>query len=406
MAETKYLIIGNGVAAISALQEIRHADPSGSILLVYDEGEPFYYRASLSEWISGKNSDDMVAGRTPEFYENMKITQLHGRVERVDAEKHQAFLADGETIAYQKLLVATGAQANRFPVKGLGEVLVFRTLADARSLKERAMSCRRALIVGGGILGLELAGGLHLLGIEHVAIAHLGPFVGPPLLDEPAAEWLQERMRADRIVLYLEDTLDRVEGHMTYLRSGRTWECDTIIQAIGVTPVFPEVSGLLTGRGIRIDDHCRTNLPDVYAAGDCTERQVPGSDVWRTTRIWLDCSWQGNTVGRNMAGGDDSLEAKPFFNASVLYTFDYSYIGEPHGEEGEAYRWQGKDGYCKVRVVDGKFAGALKITDRHGAMAMREAVGLPVEADLATRMSHPDFQFNNVTGQDWDYLFY
>jgi NAD(P)H-nitrite reductase large subunit len=405
MTSVKYLIVGNGMAGITAAQEIRHADADGRILIVGDEGEPYYYRASLSEWMAGETTDEMLPGRTPAFYEVMRLEQMTGHVTRVDADRKQAYLEDGDPIVYQKLLIATGARANTFPIEGLDDIHVYRTIADVRKIRELVGCCGRALILGGGILGLELAGALHRMGIEHIAVVQRRGFTGGPLLDKPAAEWLQARMQGDGIDLFLSDTVERVAGQMAYLKSGRTWDLDVLIESVGITPAFPEVEGLNVGRGIQIDTYCRTNLPDVYAAGDCTETRAPGSDRWRTTRIWLDCARQGKTAGRNMAGSNEPLPRAPFFNASIIYTVFYAYIGEPHGEGGEVHIWQQGNGYRKVRVLDGRLAGALLLGQRHGNMALFKTIGQPV-AQFGASIAHPDFPFNELTGQDWDYLWY
>ena len=407
MAKNKYVIIGNGMAGITAVQEIRRADPQGHILLIGDEPEPYYYRAALSEWISGQTSDEMLPGRTGEFYDRMRIEQAQGHVTQVDPESKTIHLAEGGTLGYDKLLIATGARANVYPVAGLDEndILAFRTLDDARQIRERMGCCGRALIVGGGILGLELAGALHKMGIQHIAVVQRTPPVGKPLLDAPAAEWLQERMRADGVDLFISDTVERVEDRTAHFRSGQTWDFDVLVQAIGITPVFPEVPGLTAGQGIRIDERCRTNLPGIYAAGDCTETRIPGSERWLTTRIWLDCAYQGKTAGRNMAGRDATLPDQPFFNTSIIYTIFYTYVGEPHGVGGDVHIWQEEEGYRKVRVVDGRLAGALLLGERHGTMALYEAIHQSV-ARFGADIARPDFPFNDLTGQDWDYMFY
>lgn len=416
MYETNYLIIGNGVAGVTAAQEIRHADSQGRILMVSDEGEPYYYRASLSEWISGQNTAEALPGRTPGFYDLMRIEQMAAHVVRIEPDTRQAILADGRSIGYEKLLIATGARANVHPVEGLEETLTFRSLADARAIKARAESCERALIVGGGILGLELAGALKKLGVPHIAVVQRTPPLGKPLLDSQAAEWLQAYMEADGVDVFVGDIVERVAGHTAYLvESNRTWPFDVFVQAVGITPVFPEAPGLAIGKGIRIDEQCRTNLPHIYAAGDCTETHAPGTERegtprWKTTRIWLDCARQARVAGRNASSQNATLTTEPFFNASVIYTLFYAFIGEPHGE-GQVHIWQGGDvaagsrGYRKFRVVDGKLAGALLLGQRHGQLAIHRAIGQPV-AQFDVDIARPDFPWNDLTGRDWDYYFY
>lgn len=408
MAETTYLIIGNGMAGLSAAQAIRERDRDGRIVLIGDEGEPYYYRASLSEWISGDLTDATLTGRTPAFYDALRIEQVTGRVARIDSDARQAHLEDGRTLAYDKLLIATGARANVFPIAGLDAPLTFRTWADARAIKDRLGCCGRALIVGGGILGLELAGALHRMGIERIAIVQRSGFVGGPLLDADAAAWLMARyLTPDGVDVFVNDTVARVAGRTAHLQSGQTRDFDILVEAVGITPVFPETPGLEIGRGIRIDASGRTNLPDVYAAGDCTETQIPVADgtadrVWQTTRIWLDCARQGKVAGRNMAGDACTMPAQPFYNASVIYTAHYTYIGVPHGDKGESHIWQEGNGYRKLRVVDGRLAGALLLNARHGDMALFWAMGQPV-ADFGAEIARPDFPWNNVSGRDWDY---
>ena len=411
----EYLIVGNGMAGITAAQEIRHADPDGRIVLVGDEPLPYYYRASLSEWLSGALTDETLLGRTPAFYEHMRLEQVSGHVTRVEPQARRVHLDQAPPIQYHKLLIATGARANRFPVKGLAEPLVFRDWADVKRIQARMGGCGRALILGGGILGLELAGALHKMGHadghcpQHIAVVQRSGFVGKPLLDQPAAEWLQAKMRADGIELFLGDTVARVENQMAHFQSGRTWPFDLFVQTVGITPVFPDVPGLDTGRGIRIDARARTNLPDIYAAGDCTETQKPGTDRWETTRIWLDCARQGKIAGRNMAADrldtpTQTLRNEPFFNASIIYTVYYAYIGEPHGAGGQIHLWQAGNAYRKVRTLDGNLVGALFLGERHGSMALRAAVGRPVPADQ--NLAHPAVDWNAFSEPSWDYAFF
>lgn len=126
---------------------------------------------------------------------------------------------------------------------------------------------------------------------------HLLPHIGAPLLDRPAADWLLQRITADGVEVFLEDTVERVEAGRAHLRGGVVRPFDLLIQAVGITPVFPEIPGLTRGQGIRIDERCRTSLPHVHAAGDCTERLETETGRWLTTRFWLDGSRQGRTAG-------------------------------------------------------------------------------------------------------------
>lgn len=405
MTASRYLIIGNGVAGISAAQEIRGADPDGRITFVADEADPYYYRASLSEWISEDSDDSAIVARTPSFYESMRIETVKGTVTGVEPEAKVVQLEDHRQIPYDKLLIATGASANRIPIKGLDASLTYRTWQDARDIKARIGPDKRVLILGGGVLGLELAGGLVDIGITNIAIVQLLDFLGPPLLDQPAGEWLQRHIEADGLDIFLGDTVERVEDHVAHLRSGKSWTYDLFVQSIGVRARYPDITGLEVGRGIRIDEHGATNLPDVFAAGDCTETYKPNLDRWMGTRIWLDCARQGKVAGCSMTGVNASLTKFPFFNASIIYNRHYAYIGEPNADGGDIYVWENDTTYRKVRIVNGKLAGAMLMGDRRGIMAIYKAIGLPV-AEYGEALVRPDFPWNDLTGNDWDYLFY
>ena len=408
MNATRYLIIGNGVAGITAAEKIREVDGDGDITVIGDEGEPYYYRASLSEWISGDNTETMVYARTPAFYEEMGINVVDGLVTEVLPDAKQVRLESGATRPYDKLLIATGARANSFPIEGLDDeaILVYRTWDHARKIKAQVEHGGRILILGGGILGLELAGALVQMGIEEIAVVQLLDFMGGPVLDQPAGEWLHERMRDDGVDLFLSDTVERVEGNTAHFKSGKTWDFDLFAESVGIRQRYPEVPDLKTGRGIQIDTYAKTNLPDIYAAGDCTETYDPESDSWQSTRIWLDCARQGKVAACNMTGIDDNLTKYPFFNASIIYDVHYAYLGDPHGEEGEVFLWtSGEKAYRKVRVVEGNLVGALLLGNRHGLMPLYHAMGQPV-AEFGEAVVRPDFAWNDLTGRDWDYFFF
>jgi NAD(P)H-nitrite reductase large subunit len=233
--------------------------------------------------------------------------------------------------------------------------------------------------------------------------------VGKPILDQHAAEWLQRRMRADDLDLFLNDTVTHVTTEAgasptAHCKSGKTWAFDLFVQTVGILPRYPEVAGLKIGRGIQIDEHARTNLPNIYAAGDCTEIYDAATERWHPTRTWLDGARQGRVAGCGMTGRTASAASAPFFNASIIYDIFYAYIGAPHGA-GETYLWQEPGAYRKMHVVDGKLAGAMLMGQRHGMMALYKAIGQPV-AQYGDEIAAPEFPWNDLTGQDWDYDFY
>jgi NAD(P)H-nitrite reductase large subunit len=292
------------------------------------------------------------------------------------------------------------------PVEGLdsAEIITYRTLADAARIKTKLAGQPRVVIVGGGVLGLELAGGLQRIGIQNVTIIEYMGRVGRPILDETASEWLEGLIRDDGYQIFLNDTIARIDGQTATLKSGATVSFDLLVESVGITPVFPDIPGLETGKGIRVDAFGRTNLPDIVACGDCVETYDPETDRWNTTRVWRECAAQGRAAGASLAGGERPFHKKGFFNCSYMYNELYSYIGDPHGE-GDVYRYESERAFRKVRVLDGKLAGALLINDRRGSTPVFNALGLELD-NLTDNPANPDFDWNTLTGQNWDYRFF
>ncbi len=406
MSDPHYVIIGNGIAGLSAAEEARSANPDAKITLIVNEGLQTYYRASLTEWITGELNDQNLAARTPDFYQSMAINQITGTVLEVHPEEKTLSFQDGRQITYTALCIATGGTANRIMFDGLEESLVitYRDLADAKHIRSQLSQEKHILIMGGGVLGLELAAGFKRLGLEKVSIIEYNNQIARPIMDEPLSRWLESRIKEDGFDLYLQDSIVHVDGKTAHLKSGQVLDFDLLIQTVGITPCFPSVDQLEVGRGIRIDAHGQTNLPDIFACGDCTETFNTNSGKWQTTRIWLDCARQGRAAGASMAGKTKPYYKKALFNCSTIYLENYSYIGDPHGD-GIIYRYNNESTHRKVRLVDNKLAGAVLINDRRGTIPIFKCIGKAV-SEFGEAIAQPDFDWNTLSGEDWDYLFY
>lgn len=404
MTTKRLCVIGNGVAGISAIEEIRRHDKTSEIVIFSKENHPYYYRASLSEWISGKNSREMLTGRMDSFSSLMNVKEITGIVQTIDTED-QCVIAEDQKWHYDALLMATGATPRDPAITGNTYIPLYRDLSDAEYIKESLEDCSRLLIVGGGVLGLELAAAVNESYPCGITLVQHSGMVGRPILDRTSSEWVLDRMRDDGIDIFLNDSIRKAESGIAYLRSGREQPFDLIVAAIGVNPVVPPMEGLQTGNGILIDEHCRTNIPYVYAAGDCTQYLDPITGKWISSRTWLEASQQGITAGANMAGIERSYPIHSMYNASYIYKERYVLMGDPHGEGGTVYEWKQADGYRKIRVEAGRLVGALLINERSGHLAMFDAINQKSAVPEGC-LADPAFQWNLVNQHDWDYRWF
>ena len=400
----RFIIIGNGVAGISAIEEIRKHDKDSEILLFQGEKKPYYYRASLSEMITQKNTPAMLSGRTNDFYTNLNIIPIEDWVTKIDPDTQIVYTQNSQ-YNYDELLIATGAKARKIQLSGALDTFVYRNFSDTEQIIAALNTNKRLLIIGGGVLGLELAGAAREVPGTQIAIVQRSNQLGRPILDHPASDWLIQRMQSDGITIFLNDSVKRIEDHTAVLNSGQTWSCDLVVQAIGVEPIFPLVDNLTVGNGIQINANCQTNLPHIYAAGDCTETFHHTQGTWKASRIWLEAAQQGTTAGANMAGVTQSLPDKTFYNASYIYKDHYVIIGEPHGDEGEIHIWKEGNGFRKVRTKKGEILGAMLLNNRKGHLAIRDAINNNTVITKGN-LANPDIEWNFAAGKNWDYRFF
>jgi NADPH-dependent 2,4-dienoyl-CoA reductase/sulfur reductase-like enzyme len=400
----RYIIIGNGVAGISAIEEIRKFDKTGEILLFSKEAQPYYYRASLSEMITGKNTPAMLVGRTQDFYQQLQIKLIESIVIKIDPEQKIVYTQKKE-FSYDELLIATGAQARQIEIPGDQHPIVYRNFSDTKNIIDALKTRKHILIIGGGVLGLELSAALAELPETKLAIVQRSNQIGRPILDEASSNWLIQRMEADGTTLFLQDGVEKIENNIAYLKSGRTWKCDLVVAAIGVVPVFPAIEGLNIGLGIQINSNGQTNLPHIYAAGDCTEIFDHSKKAWTPSRIWLEAAQQGSIAGANMAGIDHTYPASTPYNASYIYKDRYVIIGEPHQEGDELHCWQEGEAYRKILIINHKVVGALLINNRKSHLAIRDAINDEVSVS-GDNLAQPAIDWNFIANRNWDYRFF
>ncbi len=327
----KYLIIGNSAAGIGAVEAIRQVDPLGSLAILSDEPVHTYSRALISFYLSGKVSKERMYYRPLEYYQSKNVHALLGRrAKEVDFERRRVKLEDGEEAGFEKLLIATGGRPIRPKMDGidLKGVHSFQSLADAEEVRVRLPGLKKAVIAGGGLIGLQAAEALVHLGRE-VTVVELMDRVLSPVLDAQASEII-EGLFAEKgavirtqagVAAILPDQNDSEKVGGIRLSTGEEVACDTVIIAVGVVPRTEIFTGsaLKINKGIVVNQKSETNLPGVYAAGDVVESYDLITETVRPLPIWPKAYQGGWIAGFNMAGkpaenpGDIAMNASHFF---------------------------------------------------------------------------------------------
>lgn len=274
-----YVIVGNGIAGITAAQRIRRANPAAEIHVLSAEAHHYYQRPLLWKLIAGEIQQDELIFRPPEWYARQNIqVHLNSVVTSLNTAEHFLTLQDGASLHYDALLLTTGGRPFVPPVNGAEQPGVFtlRTLDDARAIRAYAAGCRRAAIIGGGLLGLETARAMVSVGLEVAVLEVMGHLL-PRQLDAQGAAVLQNRLESLGIGIVTSASTEAILGNgqvnAVQLKDGRHIAADLAIISAGICSriELAQAAGIETQRGIVVDEQMRTSAPDVWAAGDAAE---------------------------------------------------------------------------------------------------------------------------------------
>ena len=368
----KYIIIGGGIAAFEGAVAAREARPEAEILLISRESVLPYRRPALSRMVAEELSDNQFYLKDADFFAARRIElKLGCTVSAIDPAARKITADDGE-YHYDKLLLAVGASAFIPPVPGADAngVRVLREFSDLealrRLLKEKQ---RRIAVIGGGLLGLELADALLRAGAT-VSVIESAPSLLPRQLDAEGAEFFARAIKAaGEIELYFGQGPDKIDATGVTLADGTRIDADPVLFSAGIRPnlQLAQEAGLQANRGIVVNDRMQTGDPDIYAAGDCAEFNG------RVFGLFLPARDMGAVAGTNLAGGDAVFQAAAQFPARLTAFGQKLFsVGEIGGDESAAEA--GKENFRKIFLRNGKIIGGILIGDLSQAAAMQSAV--------------------------------
>ena len=379
---TEYVVIGDGAAGTTAAQYARKRDPNGKITIFSDDPNAAYYRAALTNYLIGELREDQLFAVPPDFYARNRVERVLARVASIDTSGRRITLTSGGApVAYDKLCIAAGSAPNPppFPGNDLAGVMTMRTMQDARAFMEdlRSGRVRRAVVIGGGPLALEWAQGLRARGAEVIYVLRGREFMGG-ILDKTGSDLVASRLRAFGCDLRMDDEVAEVIGDrqgrvraVALKNAGERIEAQLVCAAIGIrmNTAFLAGSGIEVNKGIPVDASMRTNVPDVYAAGDVAEVDDPLIGAKRGLGLWEPARLQGRVAGSNMGGGQAAYRVGVMYNATRLYDLDFAGIGRTIEGEGDRVvtdlpRGKGTIAYRKLVIDDGVLVGAILLGHR------------------------------------------
>ncbi|HYM55081.1 MAG TPA: molybdopterin-dependent oxidoreductase [Solirubrobacteraceae bacterium] len=380
-ARSRVLVVGTGMAAMATVEAALAHDPNGmEITLVGREPDPPYDRVSLSHLLAGRVGESQLALRPPAWFAKHGVRLVTGvEVAALDLGGRTATLAGGgrggaEQLRFDKLVLATGSRPALPALPGLERrgVHPFRTLADVRGILASAEGGRRAVVIGGGLLGIEAARGLRGRGLG-VTLVHRESHLMETQLNEVGARLLTRALADIRILLGASTTEiigdDRAEGVL--LADGETLPADLVVVATGIRPEIElaAAAGLEVRRGIVVDDSLRASAPNVWAVGECAEHRGVVHGLWPPLRAMAQAA--GATIAGRAGAFHGALTATTLKVSGV----DLFCAGEPsaHTDDEEVLELDTRRGrYKRLIVRDGRLVGMTLLGDLADAPRLRE----------------------------------
>ncbi|TCW41855.1 nitrite reductase (NADH) large subunit [Thermohydrogenium kirishiense] len=370
-----FVIIGNGIAALSAAESIRKNDKESKITMITREPYNTYFRMKLSHLLGHEYELEKLYVRPESWYKSNNIDiMLKCSVVSLDTDKKIIHLDSSDKIKYDRLIIATGSYSFIPPVKGRNKngVYAIRSLYDVNNLNKYIKDKKRGIVVGGGLLGLEAAWSLKQAGYD-INVIEFFPRLLPKQSDEEGSKIIENIIESNGIKLMLGTEVEEITGDAVdgvILKDGREVHADFVIFSAGIRPNVDVVkgSGIKINKGILVDEFMRTNVDDVFAAGDVAEYNGKIYGLWTVAMA------QGKNAGLNAVGIKTQYKEVPPSSTLKITGVDVFSSGDISGEKSTLYSYKEENVYYKLFIKDNKLVGAILIGDISSSTKVKRAI--------------------------------
>jgi len=356
------VIIGNGITGVSCALTVRRLQPDARITLVSAESAHHYARTALMYVYMGHMRMQDIKPYEDWFWTENRLTLVHAEATALNTAEKRVGLSNGTTLTYDQLLLATGSESARhgWPGQHLAGVQGLYGLPDLEAMSRDTHGISRGVVVGGGLIGVELAEMLHSRGIEPLVLVRDGRYwasVLPPEEANLVDQQFQENHVPVRYHTELQEILGDAQGRVRAVltTAGEEIPCQWVGLATGVTPNLhlARTSDVETDRGILVDECLRTNVPHVYAAGDCAQHRRPGAGEVPIEQLWYTGRMQGETVAHTICGQPTPYRRGVWFNSAKFFNLEYQTYGLAPAQPTpglESFYWEHTSGRAALRV--------------------------------------------------------
>ena len=404
---TRCVILGTGIAGLSAAEAIRSENPQATITLIGDESGPLYSRPGLAYLLTGEVAEELLAIRTPQELDALNVRRITQRVTRLDLASRSVVLADGQRVPYDALLIAVGAASlpAGFAGEELDGVVRLDGLDEARDFVKRAEHAKNAVVIGGGSTALELVEGLHARGVRTTYLLR-GDRYWSRVFDETESAMVETQLLRANVALRRQCAVKRAIGRDGKLvaietTTGETIACDLLAVAVGIKPrlELARDAGLKTDRGIVVNAFLESSVEGVYAAGDVAQVYDPITGESQLDTLWPSAQGQGRVAGLNMAGRHVPYRKRIPMNITRVAGITATIIGAVGGHDdpdlmtltrGQSERWaSAPDAWAvsgarvgdrlRVMVSRNAIVGAVVMGDQRASHALAHLIGESVD---------------------------